>query len=61
MYIPKTEPGPGDCRFNSGVICAEDLSKCQKCGWNPQAAALRSMKLRANRRAEKSAQENTEK
>lgn len=60
MYIPKAEPGPGDCRFNCGVICTEDLSKCQKCGWNPLVAALRSMKLRrAARRTEKSAEENT--
>lgn len=46
MYIPKMEPGPGDCRFNAGVICSSPVEKCRKCGWNPLVDSIRKMETR---------------
>ena len=40
------ESSPDDCDFNAGVRC-DSVGECGKCGWNPDVAQERSIRILA--------------
>ncbi|MGN0998665.1 MAG: hypothetical protein ACI4PO_03860 [Faecousia sp.] len=43
-YKPRV-PDDNKCPHNDGVICYPNQKDCSKCGWNPDVAKVRKLRI----------------